>query len=69
MGNGSHHYFEDGGLELYNIEADISEKHNLSQQKPEKVKELLGLLNDWRNEVNAPIPDQQNPEWGIPPEK
>lgn len=58
-----HHYFEDNGIELYNLKTDISESQNLASQKPEKVKELLGTLNTWRQQVNAPVPDQLNPEF------
>ncbi len=32
------------GMELYNLEADIGEKHNLVKQHPEIVSELLGLI-------------------------
>ncbi|MEY4485231.1 MAG: Arylsulfatase, partial [Verrucomicrobiota bacterium] len=33
-------WYEDGALELYHIPQDISEKHNLSAEEPEKVKAL-----------------------------
>ncbi len=58
-----HHYFEDNGIELYNLKTDISESQNLAFQKTEKVNELLKMLNTWRDKVNAPIPDQLNPEY------
>lgn len=60
-----HHYFEDNGYELYNLENDLGEKNNLVDKEPEKVKELLNLLNDWRSETNAPIPDKLNLEYEI----
>jgi arylsulfatase A-like enzyme len=56
-----HHYFEDDGLELYNLRDDIGEKNNLVQQKPGKRNELYQLLDNWRNQVNAPIPTNLNP--------
>ena len=31
------------GMELYNLEADIGEKHNVVKQHPEIVSALLGL--------------------------
>ncbi|KAA3639745.1 MAG: aryl-sulfate sulfohydrolase [Bacteroidetes bacterium] len=58
-----HHYFEDNGIELYNLKADISESQNLASQKPEKINELIKILNSWRDNVNAPIPDQLNPDY------
>lgn len=60
-----HHYFEDNGYELYNLENDLGEKNNLVDKEPEKVKELLGLLNNWRAKTNAPIPSKLNPEYEL----
>jgi arylsulfatase A-like enzyme len=59
-----HHYFEDNSVELYNLKTDISERQNLAGTNPEKVRELLKTLYDWRQKVNAPIPDQLNPDFG-----
>lgn len=58
-----HQYFEDGGLELYNLKEDISEKRNLAEVQPEKVEELLDVLNAWREETNAPVPEKLNPDY------
>ena len=58
-----HQYFEDGGLELYNLKNDISEKHNLVGKYPGKTKKLLNMLENWRAKVNAPVPDKLNPEY------
>lgn len=60
-----HHYFEDNGLELYNLKNDIGEQNDLIEKEPEKAKELLNLLNSWREETNAPIPNEQNPGYKI----
>ena len=49
-------FFEDEHLELYNLREDISEEHNLSEQYPEKTKELYNQLQDWRVSVEARIP-------------
>ena len=49
-------FLEDGHLELYNLKEDQSEQNNLAQINPQKSKELLELLNEWRNEVDAPMP-------------
>jgi len=58
-----HEYFEDGGLELYNLEEDIGETTNLVETYPEKAKELFGLLDSWRKNLEAPVPTQINPEY------
>lgn len=58
-----HQYFEDNGLELYNLKEDLGEINNLTAKKPEKTKELLNLLQRWREEVNAPVPTAPNPDY------
>lgn len=62
-----HQYFEDGGLELYNLDSDIGESKNLAESNPEKTKELLSVLQSWRDKVNAPVPTEKNPAFD--PEK
>ena len=44
-------------LELYDLEKDPSEKNNLAETMPGKVKELKTLLDNWKKEVNAEKPD------------
>ncbi|MDH5412853.1 MAG: sulfatase [Flavobacteriaceae bacterium] len=58
-----HHYFEDNAFELYNLEDDISESQNLVEIYPEKVRLLYKELEKWRNETNAPIPKELNPNY------
>jgi arylsulfatase A-like enzyme len=58
-----HEYFEDGGLELYNLREDIGEKHNRVEEYPEKARELHQRLVSWRNAFRAPVPIQLNPEY------
>ena len=58
-----HEYFEDGGLELYNLEDDISEKKNLAKTHPEKVKQLYDMLAAWRKDLKAPVPTELNPAY------
>jgi arylsulfatase A-like enzyme len=50
------HWFEDDGIELYNLTEDIGEKHNLAQTKPEIRDRLKEQLDDWRVEVGAEMP-------------
>ena len=56
-------YFENGNIELYNLKKDISEKHDVSKQFPQKTKELHNLLIGWRSFVNAPVPTRLNPKY------
>lgn len=64
-----HEYFEDNGLELYNLKDDIGEKNNLAEANPEKANELHTLLKNWRKETNAPVPSELNPDFGKPKKK
>jgi arylsulfatase A-like enzyme len=46
-------YLEDEHVELYNLNDDMGENHNLVNEEPEKVKILLERLNNWKNEIGA----------------
>ncbi len=54
--------FETGRQELYNLRNDISESNDISGANPEKVKELYGLLLEWRNKTRAKMMGP-NPNW------
>ncbi|MCP4452917.1 MAG: sulfatase, partial [Planctomycetes bacterium] len=56
-----HQYFEDGGLELYNLKLDVGETNNLAKTYPEKTQALLKTLVQWRDRIGAPIPTETNP--------
>lgn len=56
-------FYEDNHLELYNIEADISEENNLVDKMPQKARELHSELEEWREEVGARLP-KPNPNAG-----
>lgn len=58
-----HEYFEDGRIELYNLETNIGERKNLKNLYPERAKQMHQQLKEWRQETNAPVPDQLNPEY------
>ncbi len=47
--------FDSETKELYNIEKDISEKHNLAKKHPEKVKELDAMRLSWESELIDPL--------------
>ena len=56
-------YFEDGALELYNLQHDPSEKNNLAEEEPKRRRELHELLKSWRKETKAPVPTKKNPRF------
>ncbi|MCB1125252.1 MAG: sulfatase [Verrucomicrobiae bacterium] len=49
-------FLEDGHLELYNLDEDLSETTNLAATLPDKRDELLGRLREWRVRLDAPMP-------------
>ncbi|MEC7543301.1 MAG: sulfatase/phosphatase domain-containing protein, partial [Verrucomicrobiota bacterium] len=48
--------YDDGSLELYDLQDDISEKRNLAKKSPEIAKSLNRKLSHWLKETNAPMP-------------
>jgi arylsulfatase A-like enzyme len=62
-------FLEDGRLELYNLSEDIGETKNLTQEMPDKVKELHDRLIAWRAEVNAPMPTKNDGATTVPKNK
>ena len=55
-------FLEDNHVELYNLKEDVGEKNNMKKANPEKAKELLHLLTEWRQQVDASMP-RLNPEY------
>lgn len=49
--------FEKERQELYDLEKDLSETHDISAENPEKTRELYELLKSWRKETNAKMMD------------
>lgn len=43
-------------VELYNLRADIGERHNLATRQPQKTKQLLARLHAWHKTIGAEIP-------------
>jgi arylsulfatase A-like enzyme len=58
-----HEYFEDGDLELYNLNEDPGETANLVETMPQKAKELHRMLIKWRASIRAPVPATPNPKY------
>lgn len=54
--------FFEGEIELYNLFHDISENHNVADEHPQMVKELLAELHQWQDNVHAVNPTP-NPDW------
>ena len=46
-------FYEEGGLELYDLANDPHEKNNLATKNPEKAQELLSKFKAWKKSVAA----------------
>ncbi len=55
-------YFENGTVHLFDLEQDIGERHDLSQNDPVTTARLRQQLHDWRKSVNARMPLIKTPE-------
>ena len=53
-------WFEDGAVELYDLESDPGEKVDLAGTESERVWELLDRLRTWREEVGANMPREDS---------
>ncbi len=56
-------YFENNDIELYDLSNDIGEKNNLAKTNREMAKKLVGMLEKWRENTNAPVPSELNPNY------
>jgi len=45
--------YEDGSVELYELDADPSESSNLAAEQPERVQAMLEKMRDWRYSIGA----------------
>lgn len=50
------HRFQEDRIELYDLQTDIGERTDLSQQRPKLAAELLGKLKQWQQAVAARFP-------------
>jgi len=49
-------FFEDHRVELYNLQLDYREQHNLAAEQPQLAAELRERLHAWRTSVGARLP-------------
>jgi len=45
--------YENGEIELYNVEKDIRERKNLVEQHPDRARRMRAKLHEWYREVDA----------------
>ena len=55
-------FFEDGHLELYNLEQDPGEQYDFASIYPDRATDMHAKLVDWRKSVNAAMPTK-NPDF------
>ena len=51
--------FESSQVELYNLQDDVGERHDVAKDFPVKRDELHRLLMDWRQKVQANMPNKK----------
>ena len=49
-------YFENGTLQLFDLENDLGEQRDISTENPETTQKLLKMLQDWRQQTDAKMP-------------
>jgi len=54
-------FFEDSRIELYNLVDDPGETRNVAGIEQQKARAMHEQLMQWRQSVNAPVPDTRNP--------
>lgn len=55
--------FQDQSFELYDLQSDPGESHNLATSKPDKLRELKTVLHKWQSDLHAPRPVEPNPKY------
>jgi hypothetical protein len=55
-------WYEDGSVELYDLESDPAEQNDLAAALPDISASLRAQMNRWRDSVGAQMPDL-NPEY------
>lgn len=52
--------YEDGGVHLYDLQADIGETQDLASEHPERVGRMREALHDWYKRVDAKFLREKN---------
>ncbi|MGZ5566981.1 MAG: sulfatase [Limisphaerales bacterium] len=55
-------YYENNTVQLFDLQKDPGEQHDLSHSAQDKTHELTAMLHAWRKSVNAEMPDP-NPDY------
>lgn len=50
-------FYQQNRIELYDLQSDPGENHNLAIEQPEITRQLMQKLNDWRKEMNVKMAD------------
>jgi len=61
-------FYEDGQIELYDLEDDVSERHNLAERMPDTATKMLEMLHVWQRRVGAQMP-RPNPAYDPDPNR
>ncbi len=49
-------YYENGTVQLFDLQNDIGEQHDLAKSQPQITARLKKMLHDWRDDVDAKMP-------------
>ncbi|MBG88523.1 MAG: hypothetical protein CMO80_16705 [Verrucomicrobiales bacterium] len=49
-------YYENGTVQLFDLENDIGERNDLAKKRPDVTRKLTRMLHAWRKEVDAKMP-------------
>lgn len=55
------YYYEDKNVELFNIEEDMKEEHDVSSANPDVASGLKAKIFEWIDNTHAPVPTMLNP--------
>jgi hypothetical protein len=58
--------YEDGSVELFDLEADPGETRNLASESPKEASRLKAMLHDWLGRVGAQMPSANPGAEGLP---
>lgn len=55
------YYYENGNVELFNLEEDPKEEHNVADRHKKMTAEMKAKIFEWIKKTNAPVPTELNP--------